>query len=177
MENLGSYIATIVASLIVGYLSRYVEPRSKLLGWSTHHFAFNIPNQNATLQTNSLTIHNVGRRSAEGVAIVYKSKPDFFKFWPSVGYRESTNPNGEFVVTIDSLGSKEWVFVQHLNYTSPLDIRSIRWKEGQIRWVQVMPQRVWPSWIRRLMAVVFIVGLGTITYWLLRGAVAVFNLM
>jgi hypothetical protein len=109
MDTLGGYIATIVVSLLTGYFAQFLQPRSKLLCWSPHNFFFDLKNEKVLLQTNSLTVQNVGRKPAEDVEIIHKQRPDFFELYPSIEYQEISNPNGEHVIKVKSLGPKEWV--------------------------------------------------------------------
>jgi hypothetical protein len=168
VDSLGAYIATIVVSLIVGYLSRYVEPTSKLVHWSPHNFFFDIKDAKVVLQSNSLAVQNIGRRPAEDVEIIHKARPDFFQFSPPVAFEEEANPSGEHVLRIKALGPKEWVFLQLLSYQSVPFLQNVRWKHGQSKVVIVQPFRVWPRPIRILSNVLLVVGAGTLLYWLCR---------
>ena len=168
MDTLFGYIATIVISLLTGYLAQFFQPRSKLVCWSPHNFFFNLKNEGVVLQTNSLTLQNVGRQPAEDVEVIHKQRPDFFELFPSVEYQEATNPNGEHVIKIKSLGPKEWVVVQMLSYKTPPVLSNIRWKHGQGKWVQIQPQRVLAKWVLTSLNALVLIGAGTIVYWLLR---------
>jgi hypothetical protein len=168
MDTLGGYIATIVVSLIIGYVSQFLKPRSKLLCWSPHNFYFDLKTQGVVLQTNSLTLQNVGRLPAEEIEIIHKQKPDFFELFPSMTYEETTNPNGEHVITIRNLGPKEWVLVQLLSYTNAPVVKNVRWKGGHATWVQIQPQRVWPRWLVNIVTAILFVGCGTLVYAAIR---------
>lgn len=168
MDTLAGYIATIVVSLIIGYLGQFFQPRSKLLCWSPHNFYFDLKAQQVVLQTNSLTVQNVGRLPAEEIEIIHQQKPDFFELFPAVEYQELRNPNGEHVIKVKSLGPREWILLQLLSYTNPPVLKNVRWKDGQAKWVQIQPQRVWPRWVQIAMITVFFVGCGSLAYWLIR---------
>src|SRR6266850_5663939 len=107
MADLTGYVATGVISLAVGWLLKYIEPKSKLLYWFPHNFLFHLKNENVALQTNALTIQNVGRRPAENVEIVHKQRPDFFQLAPAMPFAEETTANGEHVIRVATLGPKE----------------------------------------------------------------------
>jgi len=66
VSDLAGYVATGVVSLGVGLLLRYLEPEVRLVWWSPHNFVFNLKDPPVVLQTNSITIQNLGRKSAEG---------------------------------------------------------------------------------------------------------------
>jgi len=171
VETLGGYIATIIVSLLIGYFSQFLKPRSKLQCWSPHNFIFNLQNENVVLQSNSLTIQNVGREPAEDVEIIHKKRPDFFELFPSVEFQETTNSNGEHVIKLKTLGPKEWVMVQLLSYKNLPVLANVRWRHGQAKPVQIQPQRVWPRWWNNVLTTVLLIGAGTIVYWIIRVAV------
>jgi len=171
MDTLGGYIATIVVSLLIGYLAQFLQPRSKLLCWSPHNFFFDLKNERVVLQTNSLTIQNVGRLPAEEIEIIHKQRPDFFELYPSVEYQESKNPNGEHVIKLKSLGPREWVVVQMLSYKNAPIFSNARWKHGQAKWIQIQPQRVFPRWVITTLNALMLIGAGTIVYWLIRAGI------
>jgi hypothetical protein len=167
MESLGGYLATIVVSLIGGYLAQFLTPKSKLLCWSPHNFIFNLQQEKVVLQSNAITVQNVGRLPAVNIEIIHQQKPDFFELFPAVQYQESINSNGEHVIKISSLGPKEWLMVQLLSYKTTPNLKNVRWEYGQAKWVQIQPQRVWPKWLLIVANVLFLVGLGTLIYLLI----------
>src|SRR5690349_21084225 len=125
MDTLSGYIATIVVGLVGGYLAQFLAPRSKLLCWSPHNFFFNLRDEKVVLQTNSITVQNVGRLPAEDIEIIHKQRPDFFELFPPVEYQEVTNTNGEHVIKIKSLGPKEWLLVQLLSYKTAPNLKNV----------------------------------------------------
>src|SRR5690242_14091966 len=108
MDTLAGYVATGVVSLTVGILTRYLEPKAKLVYWLPHNFFFDLKQEKFVLLTNSLTIQNTGRRPAESVEVVHKERLDFFQISPSMPYTESQTPAGEHVITVPNLGPKEY---------------------------------------------------------------------
>jgi hypothetical protein len=164
MDTLAGYIATVVVSLLVGYLAQFLQPRSRLVWWSPHNFLFNLKSEGVVLQTNSLNIQNIGRLPAEDVEIIHKQRPDFFELFPAMQFEEGNNPNGEHVIRIKSLGPKEWVMVQLLSHKTPPVFSNVRWKHGQAKWVQIQPQRVFPKWVLAAMNAFALIGVGTIVY-------------
>ncbi|MBI5524646.1 MAG: hypothetical protein HY910_18620 [Desulfarculus sp.] len=166
MEKIVSYIVTAVLSLITGYLSQFIQPKSRLVYWSPHNFLFNLQNEEITLLTNSIIVQNTGRLPAEHVEIIHKQRPDFFELFPSMEFQEGVNPNGEHVIKLNSLGPKEWVLVQMLSYRTPTIFSNIRWLHGQGKMVQIQPQRVLPKWVNLITRALIIIGMGTVFYYL-----------
>jgi hypothetical protein len=175
MDSLVGYVATIVVALIVGYLSQFLQPRSKLLCWLPHNFTFELKKEGLVLVANSLTVQNVGRQAAEDIEIIHKSRPDFFQLSPAVAFEESTTPNDEHVIRLKALGPKEWVFLQLLSYKTVPVLQNVRSKDGQGQFIAIQPQRVFPRWRIVTLQLLFIVGAGTVAYWLIRSGIFVFH--
>lgn len=97
MDELVGYVATGTVALAVGIMLTYLQPRAKVVYWSPHSFLFDLTQHNVQLQTDALTVQNIGRRTAEGIELVMDSRPDFFQFSPAVPYDEFTQ-EGSFVL-------------------------------------------------------------------------------
>lgn len=78
MEGLLGYVITGIVSFTVGYLLMYLQPKAKLVYWSPHSFLFILADQGVVLQTDALTLQNLGRKTAHNVDIVMNNRPDFF---------------------------------------------------------------------------------------------------
>ena len=165
MAELSGYVATGIVSLAVGLLLRYLEAKARIVYWSPHNFFFELKKENVVLQTNSLTIQNIGRKPSENIEIVHKQKPDFFQLAPSVPYEEETTSNGEHVIRIKILGPKEFFMLQLLSYRTVPVLLNIRSKDGPAQAIQIKPQRIFPRWFRVFSGVLFFVGLGFAIYW------------
>jgi len=171
MDSLGGYVATGVVSLLVGLALRSLEPKIKIVWWSPHRFLFKIPIQSnppANLFTHAITVQNLGRKSAEWVEIVHKTKPDFFMLEPALNYKETQNPSGEHVIKIESLGPREFFTVEFLSYTAIAELLFIRTEVGHAQFITIQPQRSFPRWVQRTLSTITVIGLGFVVYWLLR---------
>jgi hypothetical protein len=168
VQNLAGYVVTGVVSLAVGFLLRRLEPKAKLVFWSPHNFLFELKKENVVLQTNSLTLQNVGRKPAEGIEVIHKARPDFFQFSPAVDYEERSSPTGEHVLAVKSLGAKEYFTLQLLSYKTAPVLLTVRSKEGLAAPIAIKPQRVFPRWFNIAVAFLFLVGLGFTIYWVVR---------
>jgi hypothetical protein len=128
MSSLGGYIATFCVSLAVGYVLQFLRPKVKLKYWVSHSFLYTLhanpqqqqqalpppaqppataappsqPAATANLLTHSLTVRNFGREPAKSVEVVHRRRPDYFQFYPSLDYSETTTLGGEHVLRIDS---------------------------------------------------------------------------
>lgn len=175
MDPLAGYVATGVVSLAVGLALRALEPKVKIVWWSPHQFLFQLKQPQVALLTHAITIQNIGRKTAEGVEIVHKSRPDFFKLQPALDYEESTTPAGEHVVRVKSLGPKEFFTIEFLSYATLPELQFIRSAAGHAQPIQIQPQRVFPRWWNALAALMFLIGVGFVVYWLLRAGLFLFK--
>jgi len=140
MDETLKAIITYVVTFAGGYLSRYVEPRAKLVHWFPGWVTFAVPLPalapgpaprpalppgpgaapaapapgNVNVSTHTLTIQNVGWRPATRVEIVHGQAPQLFRFTPQINYTQGVTPSGEHVITIEALAPREWVALQVL---------------------------------------------------------------
>jgi len=184
MNPLIGYVITGVVMLVVGLLLREFEPKVKIVYWVPHTFWFNIPipqpenpsptggtPATAALLSHAITIQNAGRKTAENVEIVLRAKPDFFKLQPPMDYVESKTPAGEHVITVKSLGHREFLTVEFLSYASHPDPLLIRSSAGPGQLIPVQTFRLFNPWLNRISSVLILTGFGFWMYWLLRVAV------
>src|SRR5712672_1024121 len=103
MDELAKIIVAAVTSFAGGYALKFVEPRSKVVWWSSHAFWFELDRVNKTaVFTHALTVQNVGRKAASDIEIVHGSKPELFKLNPSLDFTERTTPDGQHITHIAS---------------------------------------------------------------------------
>lgn len=175
MDGFGSEIATGVVMLIVGLLLRQLEPKSKLAYWLPHNFVFNLKEENVVLRTDSLTLQNLGRKTATDVEIIHQTRPDFFQFSTAVAFEESENPNGEHVIRVKHLGPKEFFNLQLMSYKTQPRLLNIRSAEGPATEIQIQLQRQIPKWLQKVAVVLLLVGAGFILYWVVESVIYLSN--
>jgi hypothetical protein len=167
MEDLGKLIFTGVVSLLVGFVLQRLRPQVKLRFWTPHSFYFNLEKEQLELRTDSLTVQNLGRKSASSVEIIYRQRPDFFQIFPSIQYEEDQTPRGEHIIRLASLGSKEHVYLQLLNYCVAPELLSVRCIESPAKPMQIQIQPFVPKWVAALLVVLMATGAGFLLYWLI----------
>jgi hypothetical protein len=198
MHSLAAYIATICATVIATYLSQFLSPKIKIRYWLSHSFMYTIPNTNPAavtpaaivppagggaaaapfhfkLLTQSVTIQNFGRESADWVEIVHPQKPDFFQLYPALNYTENTSPSGAHTLRVQSLASKEFFNIQFLSYTHMPQLEVIRSPAGRASLMPWMVVRKLPRWVYMLMWLLLIAGAGFCTYWIIKAGIFVFR--
>lgn len=175
--DLKGYAATVIASIVSGWFLRNTEFKPKLCYWFPHNFIYNttLPDGRPYfVQTSSITLQNLGRKAAEGIEIIHKTRPDHFQFYPSIPFQEEMTANGEHIIKIDNLGPKEFFTLQILSFISlqgSAPLLNIRSKEGAARQISIQLQRLWPKWVNLLVGGLVLVGTGVTFYWILQSIV------
>lgn len=166
-------ILTNVIAFIFGYLSRYIEPRARLVHWFPGFFTFQVPVPNPAagqpptlnISTHALTIQNLGWRTANQIEIIHGQAPQLFRMQPQLNFTQTTLPNGEHVITIPTLARREWVTIQVLTVGTLPPLRVVRSHEGQSTHVTTQQTFVISRARRRVLQVLLILGLVTAIYW------------
>lgn len=173
-------IAVIVAallSLVGGILIRIFTPRGKLAWGVSHQHAFYLQHlQPPTLvYTKELWIQNVGRASVENIEVILASPPNHFDIWPQRNFTRTQNPNGNLIITVDSLSRGEYFTLSMFNITLDTPpVTNVRWSGGVGQQRPMAPQQVLKPWQRRLGLALVLFGVFSLLYFLVRGLVAIF---
>jgi hypothetical protein len=171
MDETFRLILTHVITFVGGYLSRYIEPRARLVhwfpGWVT--FALPVPGaappQTLNVSTHALTIWNSGWRPATQVEILHGTAPQLFRFIPQINFTQGMTPAGEHVISIGALAPREWVTLQVLTVGPFPPLRSVRSTEGPSRQVTTRQTLASPPLRRRVLQGLALLGLATALYW------------
>jgi hypothetical protein len=178
MDESLKVIVTYLVTFIGGYLSRYLEPRARLVHWFPGWVTFPVtpPAQPGTatpavvnISTHTLTIQNIGWRPATRVEIVHGQAPQLFRLTPQMHYTVDLTPSGEHVIRIDALARREWVAIQVLTVASSFPpLRSVRSTEGPSTLVTTRQTFVISERRRLLLNSLLVLGTATAIYWLWR---------
>ncbi|MBT2791218.1 hypothetical protein [Paraburkholderia strydomiana] len=166
------WIISGLISLVFWLIQRWLEPGSKLAYWVPHDFRFDMPIQGQpaplAIQTSTLTVQNLGRKSAEAVEIVHGTKPDHFQLHPRRDYEEHQAPDGTHVITVESLGPKEVLQVQVLSHVRSPVLVGVRSKDGPGKSIRFQVFRVYPRAVTLFLQLCMVVGAFFILYWIVR---------
>jgi hypothetical protein len=191
MDTLAGYIGSLCVGVIGAYLSQFLKAKIKIRYWQSHNFMYTIPNPAAALPavagnapalpqpanfwllTQSVTIQNFGRESAEWIEIVHAQKPDFFQLFPGVNFTESTSPTGEHTIRVASLAPREFFTIQFLCYTHVPQLSFIRSNAGHASVMPWMAVTRYPRWVYILIQLATIIGIGFCAYWVIKGGIFV----
>lgn len=171
-ESLLKYLIPSALAFVVGYLLRYVEPRSRLVHWFPAYFAFQVPftgaggmQQVATVSTHALSIQNLGWRPGRRVEIIHQNRPQFFQIQPAVNFTETVNPTGEHVIIIQSLAPREFVTIQILSTGSIPNLVGVKSEDGPSQQVTTQQQFVLSKRRQVVLSLLLIIGFVTAVYW------------
>ena len=164
MTPIDGYILTALTSLLVGYLLTYLKPKAKIYYWSPHFFSFCLHNENnLKIQTDSLTVQNLGRESAKDIEIILSYKPDHFQFQPSIYFDIKENTDG-FIINIPRLEPKEHVILQLLHYKNvPPQLQTIRFNSGIAKQLPFQISRIIPKWLCAMAWILIFAGIYFLT--------------
>jgi len=164
MDNLLKYILIGFVSFVVGWLLKYFESKAKLVYWQPHYALFEIPEPKVSLQTDSISIQNLGRVSSENIEIIFKEKLDYFKITPSISYETEELDNSNYIIKLKSLGPNEFFTLHILSYETLPILENICSKEGLAEQILFQMQQQYPSWYYYVYNFFFLIGIATILY-------------
>lgn len=175
MEGLAGYVATGVVMLVVGLALRELEPKVRIIWWHAHSYLYQLSELDTpiALRSDAVMIQNTGKRRAEFVEAVWRSKPDHYSLNPSLDHETTETPSGDYVIRVKSLGPKEFFTLQILSYEQEPVLNFIRSDAGQATNVPIRFVRWLPRWVDVAIMVCFLAGAGLIVYWLIRAGMFV----
>jgi hypothetical protein len=203
MDTLAGYIASLCVGAGVAYVSQFLKPKIKIRYWFAHSFTYTIPNPQANnpapalpapaagagaapaaplvpahfyLLSQSVTIQNFGRKTAEWVEIAHNRKPDYFQLYPTLNYTENVNAaTGEHTLHVQSLAPGEFFTIQFLCYTHAPQLGFVRSNAGLAKLMPWMTVRKFSKWVYTLIWLAMIIGIGFCAYWLIKGGIFVYK--
>lgn len=169
----GAIITGVVGLVFLG-IQRVFAPGARLGYWIPHDFTFRVPLPNQpqplNVQTATLTVQNLGRKTAEDVEITHRTKPDHFQLNPPRTFVETTGADGTYTINVGSLGPKEFLQMQVFSHITSPSLAGVRSKEGPAKSVRFQIIRQFSKPFLFGVRVCMIVGALTIFYWIVRAA-------
>jgi hypothetical protein len=161
-------ILSVLGTFIAVFVAQWLKGGVKLIVFSPNSTNFKIRPTDPSLQefivnSGQIVVQNEGRRSATDVQITSRPgvPPAGYVLIPSIVHTIEPGPQGEWVLKVPYLGPKENLAVQLLN--GPV-IDSVRCAEGAAKYVDVMHQRVYPTWFNITVIGLLIWGLCSALY-------------
>lgn len=161
-----------IAGAVVGaWAAHRFENRPDLISYYMHVSAFvsRLPDGGPLqVNTHSIVLCNVGRRSATNVRLHHMILPDF-NIWPQIPHQVETLPDGSKDIVIPALVPKEQIIVSYLYFppTTANQVNAgIKSDQGFAHQINVILQRQYPLWVVRLVGALLVVGGITVVYCL-----------
>lgn len=183
MEFLRTYAKEIVSLLVpilIWFLNRIFQPKSKLAWATPHRFTFLIQepliDENGkqiapsyTVKTGSILIQNIGKTCLDNVEIVFNWKPQL-NIWPIRHFEEKVEADNRYVMMFDSLSINEFVQIELIERTGLRDLPdliTVRCKQCVGQNIQLAPRQVVETWKIYVAKTFFWMGIGTSIYLLI----------
>jgi hypothetical protein len=164
-------IVTAGLSLLAWFALRIIAPRGRLVWGVGHHFTFltqNREGQRLLIHTRNIALQNVGRAVIENVELVLNYAPEHYEIWPKRAFAEVPTPNA-FVVDFRSVNPRESVSLHMISAEVELPrVMAVRFRGGTGTEVLMAPQRLWPTWLLRLVVFVLLSGVVGLIYLVVR---------
>ena len=161
-----------LVTLAAIFVSYWLQGRARLIVFSPNSSFFRLNSSEEGghplhITSGQVVLQNQGRQPAEEVEIIAGQGPPpaGYNIVPQVGHTTHIDPTGRWTVVLPFIAPKEVVTIQILN-GPPID--NIRSKNCAPKYVPVMYQRVYPQWFNVLTATLFIIGMFSVTYWILK---------
>jgi hypothetical protein len=182
MEIFQAYGKEIVALLVplIGWLINGSQRSTpKLVRGVRHSFVFLIPEPlvdanganiapKQTINTASVVVTNIGKKTANKVEVVFNWKPPFINIWPNRDFAEKVLADHRYIVTFQSLSPAESVGFEILAINAELpQIVNTRCDEGVAKVIQLQPQRVFKRWQQKIFQLLILAGLSSTAYVLI----------
>lgn len=162
-------IISLVVTTGLAYFGPMLRPKAAVRWLLPHIFTFKVAataNQAAfDVFTATLRIENWGRANATNIQIIHQHKPMIFEVWPPLEYHESSNPNGNHIITIASLAAQQGFAIELLSSTRPLpELLAVRSDGAVAQKADFTLNRYIPKPIIAGYNVLAFIGIGTIIY-------------
>lgn len=182
IQTYAKEIVAILVPFITWLLNSSQRHRPRLIRGTRHAFTFlvdqplidpqtkQVVQPKQTVNTASVVIHNSGKQTATKLEVVFNWKPMCLNMWPSRHMEEKIEADGRYVIIFDSLAPNEFVGLELLAVNTNLPgLVNVRSDQGTATEVPMGPQRIIPTWQRKLWTVLIWVGLAAVAYLVLVG--------
>lgn len=168
--NLVASVAVPVSCLFIGaFINRKLERRPVIVSFFGHASSFSINSNDIapiTINTHTVVIRNVGKRSAKNLRVSHATLPNVNVF-PQIPYHVENLPDGAIDLVFPTVVPGQQVTISYL-YFAPLLVTGInigiKHDDGFGKAISVILQRQYPSWLIRLAGWSAIIGAVTVMY-------------
>jgi hypothetical protein len=156
-------LTSITLTVIISICAYYIRPRARVQWGISHGFRYTISkfvDNPYTIDSRAIYLKNWGRASAEDVEICLSAEPLNYHVWPVFNFSKSFNPEGQFVITIPTMGPREAATIEMLQTSASIpSVLRVRTKSGQCKQVGLEIQAQTPRWIFITLLTLVVFGL------------------
>jgi hypothetical protein len=171
-------VITAVLSGGLGWLLYYLfekQPRVLAFYGHTSSFTLNVEERDEPLQinTHSVVIRNVGKRTAHNVRLGHTYFPDY-SIYPVIPYEVNRLHNGQMEIVFPRLVSGRIITITYAypaQWTFDYINTYVESEEGGAQIVPVELTRTYPRWIMRIITTFTLLGVGFSLFHLIRLAI------
>lgn len=163
------YTAPVVTLALGALLNHLLERRPKLISYLGHASAVSIKppaGESFSVHTHSIVVRNGGRKHAANVRLGHAFLPNF-SVYPTVDYEVRDLPAGGKEILFPKLVPGEQVTVTYLYYAPDFwaNVNTYtKSDDGFAKIVHVLPTPQAPTWLRRVLSTLIVVGAATMVY-------------
>jgi hypothetical protein len=168
-------LAVVVAAVlsVIGWLILLIiSPRGKVAWGVSHQHAFFLQNNQPPIMvyTKEIWVQNIGRAPVQHVEVILAATPTHFDIWPQRKFAHTTNPSGNFVISVDDLNRREYFTISMLQVSSETPmVTNVRWSGGVGQLRPMSPQQAYSRWVIVLVRSLLAFAIFSIIYFLFRG--------
>jgi hypothetical protein len=165
-----TFASPMIALFVGVWVNRRFENRPLLQAYFGHVSAFThtASGQSFTIHTHTVVLRNSGRRAATNVRLHHTVLPDF-NIWPTIVHHVENLTDSSADIVIPTLVPSEVITISYL-YFPPVTVAQvnagIKSDQGFAQAVPVLLQRQYPRWFNVTVALLMLIGLVTLLYFL-----------
>lgn len=168
------FVQAVILTLITILITQIALAKGKLRWSLRHQHYYSVPNMgpNGTdlpIITQELWFNNTGRAAVEDIEIVLNWNPMHFEIWSPRQHDPGIDPNGRLIIKLPSLAPKEFFTVSLLDTKELPALVNVRSKNSEGKRIDMMPVRQFSTTVNAFIAILMLIGLATLIYWLLSG--------
>ncbi|WP_312946328.1 hypothetical protein [Agrobacterium sp.] len=163
----------LIIAAITAMAARLFTPKGKLIWGVSHQHRYRMPNlekgDTFPVVTQQIWFQNTGRSAIQSIEIILNWKPQHFEIWDPRNWDGDYTPDKRFVLKIPSLNRGESFTVSMIDTINDLPmVVGVRWHGGTGKNVEMGPQRIFPTWVNVVVAILLFAGTISILYFTLQ---------
>lgn len=164
-------ILSLIVTVLIAIINRYFEAKPKLISYLVHASAIPVYDENniqkGTINTHSIVVLNIGKKTAHNIRIGHHYLPKGFQVFPPVSHTILNNSDGSAEIVIPTLVPNEQVSISYL-YLPPVTYNQVnaytKSDEGLANIINVIPTQKPSKFVAMLIWLLVFLGMLTLVY-------------